>query len=86
MLTGNVWATGTSSLELQNADTKQTATDGGSRRLTTSAAGVSRKPMKGTHEGPAQLVPTKGYDTTMALSTLNKLLGKTYLRSATAAT
>ena len=79
-LVGDVWACGTASLEMQNAETKRVADSGGSRRLTTSNAGVSRKPMRGSHEGPAQLVVTKGYNTTMVISTLNKLLALEYLR------
>ena len=77
---GNPWACDMSDLELQNAETKRVATSSGSKRLTTSAAGVSMKPMRGSHEGPAQLVKTKGYNTTMALSTLNNLLATQHLR------
>lgn len=36
--------------------------------------------MRGKHEGPAQLRPTNGYSTTFALSLLNHLLAKAYLR------
>ena len=36
--------------------------------------------MRGTSEGPAQLITTKGYSTTLAISTLSKLLGNQYLR------
>ena len=32
------------------------------------------------HEGPARLVPTRGYSTTMALSTLKNMLSAQYLR------
>ena len=42
--------------------------------------GTARAPLK-SKEGPARLVLTKGYSTTMALSTLNKLLGAQLLRS-----
>ena len=65
---GNVWAYDLSPLELQNAETKRTATTGGSKRLSTSTKGESRVPMRNGKEGPARLVPTKGYSTTMALS------------------
>ena len=75
----DVWATDLSPLELQNADTKRTAESGGSRRLTMSTSGQARAPLKG-RAGPARLVQTKGYSTTMALSTLKKLLGKQYIR------
>ena len=84
-LVGDPWACGTASLELQNAETKRVADSGGARRLTMSDTGVSRKPMRGTHEGPARLVETKGYSGTMVTSTLNKLLAVSYLRSRTAA-
>ena len=36
--------------------------------------------MRGSSQGPEQLVKTKGYSTTMALSTLRKLLATQYLR------
>ena len=36
--------------------------------------------MRGKHEGPVQLRPTKGYSTTFALSLLNNLLATAYLR------
>ena len=45
-----------------------------------SAAGESRKPMRGVSEGPAQLVQTKGYDTSMCVSTLKHLLATNKLR------
>jgi len=38
------------------------------------SSGKARKPMCGAHEGPARLVATRGYSTTMAISTLQKLL------------
>ena len=76
----DLWAVNLSPLELQNAETKRTASTGGSRRLATSSSGQARKPMRGSHEGPARLVPTRGYSTTMALSTLKNLLATQYLR------
>jgi hypothetical protein len=33
------------------------------------------------HQGPANLIKTKGYSTTMAISTLSKLKGKSFLES-----
>eukprot|EP00965_Chrysotila_dentata_P167458 5530108-Pleurochrysis_carterae.AAC.2 len=36
--------------------------------------------MRGVSEGPAQMVKTKGYSTTMALSTLKNLLATQQLR------
>jgi len=75
----NPWACDISSLELQNAETKRTACSSGARRLTTSTAGQSRAPLR-TKQGPANLVPTKGYSTSMALSTLNHMLASQYLR------
>ena len=80
LLVGDVWAVDTSPLELLNAETKRTADQAGSRRLTTSSAGMMRQPMRGVHEGPAQLVSTRGYSTTMALSTLNFMLVQQQLR------
>ena len=76
----DVWATDLSKLELQNAVTKRTATAAGSRHLQLSSEGLTRKPMRGTCEGPAQLVKTKGYGTTLALSVLNNLLAAQLLR------
>ena len=74
------WAFSLSPLELQNAETKRTANTGGSRRLKLSTEGEARKPMRGSSQGPEQLVKTKGYSTTMALSTLRKLRATQYLR------
>ena len=45
-----------------------------------SAEGEVRRPMRGVSHGPEQLVKSKGYSTTMALSTLRKLLATQYLR------
>ena len=71
---------GPQSLELLNAESKRTATSGGAKRLTLSSEGQQRRPMRGTNEGPVQLITTKGYSTTLAISTLSKLLGNQYLR------
>ena len=65
---------------VKNAETKRVASTGGSRRLATSSSGMARAPMRGVHEGPARLVPTRGYSTTMALSTLKNMLSAQYLR------
>lgn len=77
---GDVHAVNLSPLELHNAETKRTAQAAASRRLTTSSSGETRRPMRGSQQGPEQLVPTTGYSTSMALSTLKKLLGQRYLR------
>jgi hypothetical protein len=77
---GDVHAACVSALELHNAEAKRTASTGGSRRTALSSTGTARKPMRGTCEGPARLVETTGYRSTMALSTMNKLLGVQYLR------
>ena len=62
-----------SSLERQNAETKRTAEQCGSRRLETSSVGATV--VKG-----GKLIDTKGYSTSMAVSTLNHLLATKYLR------
>ena len=80
MRVGDIHKFNVSPLELQNAETKRVAETGGSRRLTMTASGSARAPLK-AKEGPARLVTTKGYSTTMALSTLNKLLAAQILRS-----
>ena len=76
---GDAWAVGLSSLELLNAETKRAALSSGSRNLTLRDAGEARKPLT-SKQGPAQLVTTKGYSTTMAISTLRSLLIQQYLR------
>ena len=77
---GDVWAVDLSPLELQNAETKRTASNSGSKHLTVSSAGVARAPQLKGKEGPAKLVCTKGYSTTMAVSTLKNVLASQYLR------
>ena len=74
-----MWATDLSKLELQNAETKRTAAQGGSRNLTFRKASISIAPKRKWAEGPANLVATVGYMGSCALSTLRKLLGKRYL-------
>ena len=75
---GDIWAYCVSALELQNAETKRVASTGGSRRLQTSSSGQTRRPGK---DGVADVVSaTVGYATTMAISTLRKLLGASSLR------
>ena len=76
---GDVWATDLSKLELQNAETKRTASQGGARNLTFRTATVTVAPQRKSSEGPANIVRTAGYYTSAALSTLRKLLGKRYL-------
>ena len=71
---GDVHAYNLSPLELQNADTKRTASSNGARRLQTSDVGVTHAKKTG------KTVDTKGYGTTMALSTLSHLLINRYLR------
>ena len=78
---GNTWMFGTSSLELQNADTKRTAKLSGSKRLEMSSSSKTRVALRPGFEGPARLVETKGYCTTMALSTLHFLLVRGILRT-----
>lgn len=76
---GDAWALCLSALELQNAETKRTATSSGSRNLQLRGSGEARQPLH-SKIGPAKLVTTKGYSTTQALSTLKSLLTTTYLR------
>ena len=77
---GDVWATDLSPLELNNAEVKRIASAGGARRLTTSNEGQAVVRQMTVHQGPSRLVAIKGYSTSMALSTLRKMLGKSYLR------
>ena len=77
---GDVTALDTSALELQNAETKRTATSSGCRRLATAGEGRMRQGVKGVHEGPARLVTTKGYGSSMSLSTLKNMLATHQLR------
>ena len=76
----NSWMFGISSLELQNADTKRCAKQSGSRRLQTSTSGLTRVGLAPGYEGPSKLVTTRGYGSTMSLSTLNFMLVRGYLR------
>lgn len=76
---GNVHAVNVGPLELQNADTKSTASAGGSRRIQFSASTTAVIPIRKA-EGPARAIQRKGYNTTMALSTLHKLLAKRLLQ------
>ena len=76
---GDVWATDLSKLELQNADTKRTAAQGGARNLTFREQTVRAAPQRKWTEGPAAIVKSAGYYTSMAVSVLRKLLGKRYL-------
>ena len=77
---GDVWMASATKVEMQNADTKRTAIKGGSRRLELSSSGSTFTPTGRGREGPANLIKTKGYSTTMALSTLRKLIAKRYLQ------
>ena len=76
---GDIWAYCTSALELQNAETKRVATTGGSRRLQMSSSGQTRRKAH-TDTAAGVVTATVGYATTMALSTLRKLLGAQVLR------
>ena len=76
---GDSWAVGLDSLELLNAESKRAATSAGARNLTFRSAGEARKALT-TKIGPAQLVATKGCNTSMAVSTLHSLLTQQYLR------
>lgn len=80
MRVGDVYAVNLSPLELNNADTKRTADRAASRRLCMSSEGETRRPMRGNHEGPEVMVKTRGYSTSMAISTLKNMLAQRYLR------
>lgn len=77
---GDLWAFSLSALELQNAETKRTACSSASRRLTLTSTGEKRQPLGSGKAGPASLITTKGYSTTMAISTLKNLLSSQILR------
>ena len=77
---GDVWAFCLSALELQNAETKRVASSSACKRLTLSTSGETRRPLGPGVSGPPQLVPTKGYGSTMVLSTMNHLLAAQKLR------
>lgn len=76
---GDVWAFSTSSLELHNPKAKRVAQSGGARHLTYGKdRTVVVQPRGG---GPSRVVERKGYSTTMARSTLQKLLGQKALQT-----
>ena len=77
---GDIWAFNVSPLELQNAETKRVASTGGARNISFRKEGRAHVPVKQGKEGPANLSMTKGYKTSQALSTLNKLLAANMLR------
>ena len=62
-----------SKCELQNAVTKRTANSGASRSLELRDSGKARAPALKFAEGPANMVTTKGYSTTSAISTCKKV-------------
>ena len=69
LLVGDIWAVDLSPLELQNAETKRVAEDGGSKHITfTTIAVPKRAPALKMVEGPTQLVQSKGYRGSMATS------------------
>lgn len=76
---GDIWAYCLSALELQNAETKRVAASGGSRRLQMSSSGQTRRKSR-TDTVAGVATATVGYATTMAISTLRKLLGQQMLR------
>ena len=73
LLVGDVWATDLSPLELQNAETKRVAESSGSRRLELSKSSSQLSSLK-CAQGPANLLKTKGYSSTVALSVLRHLV------------
>ena len=75
-----MWATDLSPLELNNAEVKRVASAGGARRITVAGASEKLVPLPEGVAGPQQLVKCRAFPTTMALSTLRKLLSKGYLR------
>ena len=85
LLVGDVWAFGTSALELMNADTKRLASALGSKHQELSTSGKTIVSLRGKEgdcqEGPARLVNTKGHGTTMCISTLKNMLAKQQLRA-----
>ena len=76
---GDVWAVNLSPLELQNAETKRTARSSGSKRLTQTTSSQTRPSLRGA-SGPSNLITTKGYPTTAALSVLRHMLATQVLR------
>ena len=79
LLVGDVWATDLSPLELQNAETKRVAESSRSRRLELSKSGSQLSSLK-CAQGPANLLKTKGYSSTVALSVLRHLVMQNQLR------
>ena len=77
---GDVWALDLSPLEMQNAETKRVASSSGARRLEMSGPSMAIVPMRAGQFGPERLVATKGYSTTMAVSTLKHLIISQKLR------
>jgi hypothetical protein len=77
---GNAWMFGTSSLELQNAETKRTAKLNGSKRMEMAGPEQTRVGLAPGFAGPARLTLTKGYNSSMSLSTLSFLLVRRILR------
>ena len=75
----NTGAVDPSALELQNAETKRVASNGGSRHIVLQKEGQWITPKHSTTEGPSNLIQTKGVTTTSAISTLRKLTAKRYL-------
>ena len=80
---GDIWAVDLSALELHNAAAKRAAESSGSRRMELSSSGQARQPLKssvsGAH-GPARLVKTRGYSTTLYISVMRHLLMQNVLR------
>ena len=68
---GNAWMLGTSSLEQQNAETKRTAKLNGAKRMDMAGPEQTRVGMAPGFAGPAHLILTQGYHSSLSLSTLN---------------
>ena len=75
---GDPWAASLSALELQNAETKRTANRSGSRNQQVRGAGQMR--LAADEDGQRRVIETKGYSTTMSISTLQHMLTQKYLR------
>ena len=80
---GDVHAFRLSWMELHNAHAKCIAASGALRTLELRDSGKARAPLKSA-EGSARLVETKGYSTTLAISTFRKVEAVQILRRGAA--
>ena len=71
---GDSWAVDLSPSELLNAEAKRVAEDSAPRRIEMASSGQARVPLKAGAQGPARLITTKGYSTTMSIATLRHLI------------